>query len=126
MIDFRWIAKPYNQTLTTTTTTTKRRKRRSFLTTQTQIPIKVPLYRSGRKNWKKSQGVNEIQVFKPRPDTIYSEFFEAINRRDDTFYVVSFNADNMLLPALHHNNTRRPKMSLLLPAMLPNGNYYYI
>lgn len=83
--------------------------------------MRVPVYRSGRKNRRISQTDNQIQVFRHRPGTIYSEFFEAINRRDDTFYIVSFNMDNLLLPALYHNNTRRPKMSLLLPAMLPNG-----
>lgn len=63
---------------------------------------------------------NEIQVFDPKPEHLYSEFFEAINRRGDTFYVVSFNEQHMLLPALHHNKTARPKMSLLMPSMLPN------
>ncbi|XP_060525619.1 cyclic AMP-dependent transcription factor ATF-6 alpha-like isoform X1 [Cylas formicarius] len=64
---------------------------------------------------------NEIQVFSPKPEHLYSDFFEAINRKDDTFYVVSFNEHHMLLPALYHNKTRRPKMSLLMPSMLPNG-----
>lgn len=68
---------------------------------------------------------NEIQVFNPQPDQLYSEFYAAINRRDDTFYVVSFSEQHMLLPALYHNNTRRPKMSLLMPSVYPNGNYYY-
>lgn len=66
---------------------------------------------------------NEIQVFNPQPDQLYSEFYAAINRRDDTFYVVSFSEQHMLLPALYHNNTRRPKMSLLMPSVYPNGNY---
>ncbi|XP_028137637.1 cyclic AMP-dependent transcription factor ATF-6 beta [Diabrotica virgifera virgifera] len=63
---------------------------------------------------------NEIQVFSVRPEQLYSDFFEAINRQDDTFYVVSFTDQHMLLPALHHNKTRRPKMSLIMPSMLPN------
>lgn len=64
---------------------------------------------------------NEIQVFTPTPEQLYSDFFEAINRQDDTFYVVSFSDHHMLLPALHHNKTRRPKMSLIMPSMLPSG-----
>uniref|UniRef100_A0A1B6LIQ6 BZIP domain-containing protein n=2 Tax=Graphocephala atropunctata TaxID=36148 RepID=A0A1B6LIQ6_9HEMI len=42
---------------------------------------------------------------------------EALHRRDDTFYVVSFSGDHLLLPALAHNNSVRPKMSLVLPAL---------
>lgn len=66
---------------------------------------------------------NEIQVFAPTPEQLYSEFFEAINRQDDTFYVVSFTDQHLLLPALHHNKTRRPKMSLIMRSMLPNGEF---
>jgi cyclic AMP-dependent transcription factor ATF-6 alpha len=65
---------------------------------------------------------NEIQVFSPTPEQLYSDFFEAINRQDDTFYVVSFSDHHMLLPALHHNKTRRPKMSLIMPSVLPTEN----
>ncbi|CAG9765299.1 unnamed protein product [Ceutorhynchus assimilis] len=63
---------------------------------------------------------NEIQVFSPKEDVLYSDFFDAINRQGDTFYVVSFSDQHMLLPALHHNKTRRPKMSLLMPFVFPN------
>ncbi|XP_066157177.1 cyclic AMP-dependent transcription factor ATF-6 alpha [Euwallacea fornicatus] len=69
---------------------------------------------------------NGIQVFNPKPDQLYSEFYQAINRRDDTFYVVSFSEQHMLLPALYHNNTRRPKMSLLIPSVYPNDTTSYI
>lgn len=64
---------------------------------------------------------NELQVFSGPPEHMYSEFFEAINRQDDTFYVVSFTDQHMLLPALHHNKTMRPKMSLIMPSIMPNG-----
>ncbi|KAK4883129.1 hypothetical protein RN001_006448 [Aquatica leii] len=63
---------------------------------------------------------NELQIFSPTIEQSYAEFFEAINRQDDTFYLVSFNSDHLLLPALNHNKTRRPKMSLLLPSILSN------
>ena len=66
---------------------------------------------------------NELQVFAPTLEQLYSEFFEAINRQDDTFYVVSFSDHHMLLPALHHNKTRRPKMSLIMPSVLPSGKW---
>ncbi|XP_034650139.1 cyclic AMP-dependent transcription factor ATF-6 alpha [Drosophila subobscura] len=45
-----------------------------------------------------------------------------IKRRDDTFYVLSFNTDHILLPASNYNNSERPKMSLLLPTGDPNSN----
>lgn len=61
---------------------------------------------------------NPIQVFNPSDNAIkYAEFFEEIRRRDDTFYVVSFSGDHLLLPALAHNKTLRPKMSLMLPTV---------
>ncbi|XP_030917525.1 cyclic AMP-dependent transcription factor ATF-6 alpha [Geospiza fortis] len=52
----------------------------------------------------------------------YQDFFEAIHRREDTFYVVSFRRDHLLLPATTHNKTRRPKMSIVLPAVNINEN----
>ncbi|PSN41901.1 hypothetical protein C0J52_06801 [Blattella germanica] len=61
---------------------------------------------------------NEVEVYGLRPHPYnYAAFFEAIHRRDDTFYVVSFSGDHLLVPALAHNKTVRPKMSLVLPAL---------
>ncbi|XP_072919751.1 cyclic AMP-dependent transcription factor ATF-6 alpha isoform X2 [Hemitrygon akajei] len=59
---------------------------------------------------------NELQVYYV-PDRHYPSFFEAIRRRGDTFYLISFRRDHFLLPAISHNKTTRPKMSLVLPAM---------
>ncbi|XP_030229393.1 cyclic AMP-dependent transcription factor ATF-6 alpha [Gadus morhua] len=59
---------------------------------------------------------SELQVYYA-PHRTYSDFFDEINRRGDTFYVVSFRRDHLLLPATSHNKGRRPKMSLVLPAM---------
>ncbi|XP_071657009.1 cyclic AMP-dependent transcription factor ATF-6 beta, partial [Patagioenas fasciata] len=44
----------------------------------------------------------------------------AIAPRPDTFYVVSFRRDHLLLPATSHNKTSRPKMSLVMPAAALN------
>lgn len=63
-------------------------------------------------------------MFSTNPE-LYSEFFEAINRQDDTFYVVAFTDQHMLLPALYHNKTRRPKMSLIMPSVVSNGSVYF-
>ncbi|KAJ8377950.1 hypothetical protein AAFF_G00250130 [Aldrovandia affinis] len=54
----------------------------------------------------------------------YNEFLDAIDRREDTFYVVSFRRDHLLLPAISHNKTTRPKMSLVMPAMSVNESLY--
>nr|XP_023967363.1 cyclic AMP-dependent transcription factor ATF-6 alpha isoform X4 [Chrysemys picta bellii] len=59
---------------------------------------------------------NELQVYYASLRN-YQDFFEAIHRRGDTFYVVSFRRDHLLLPATTHNKTRRPKMSIVLPAI---------
>lgn len=62
--------------------------------------------------------VQQVEVFRqPRKiDMKYAELFEELRRRDDTFYVVSFKADHLMLPALAYNKTKRPKMSLMFPA----------
>ncbi|XP_074873734.1 cyclic AMP-dependent transcription factor ATF-6 beta [Carettochelys insculpta] len=52
------------------------------------------------------------------------DFMDAIDRREDTFYVVSFRRDHLLLPAISHNKTTRPKMSLVMPAMALNESLY--
>ncbi|XP_054836900.1 cyclic AMP-dependent transcription factor ATF-6 alpha isoform X2 [Eublepharis macularius] len=59
---------------------------------------------------------NELQVYYASARN-YQDFFDAIHRRGDTFYVVSFRRDHLLLPATTHNKTRRPKMSIVLPAI---------
>ncbi|XP_078074151.1 cyclic AMP-dependent transcription factor ATF-6 alpha [Mustelus asterias] len=64
---------------------------------------------------------SELQVYYA-PDKRYPDFFEAIRRRGDTFYLISFRRDHLLLPAISHNKTTRPKMSLVLPAMKMDEN----
>ncbi|XP_006873497.1 PREDICTED: cyclic AMP-dependent transcription factor ATF-6 alpha [Chrysochloris asiatica] len=64
---------------------------------------------------------SELQVYYASPRS-YQDFFEAIRRRGDTFYVVSFRRDHLLLPATTHNKTTRPKMSIVLPAVNINEN----
>lgn len=63
--------------------------------------------------------VGQLQLYR-HPERSQPEFLDAIDRREDTFYVVSFRRDHLLLPAISHNKTSRPKMSLVMPAMAPN------
>lgn len=130
----RWIRKPHNSSNHNNQYLIKPklsriRKIKQKLKTNTNVDLDAPLlssvYKMGRHTNRIASEIssNELEVFSPSTEQIYAEFFEAINRKDDTFYVVSFNADHMLLPALHHNKTRRPKMSLILPSMLANGKY---
>ncbi|XP_041446621.1 cyclic AMP-dependent transcription factor ATF-6 alpha isoform X2 [Xenopus laevis] len=75
---------------------------------------------------------NELQIYYYSPRS-YQDFLEAIRRREDTFYVVSFRRgklvelrnspwDHLLLPATNRNKTTRPKMSIILPSTNVNDN----
>ncbi|XP_041697744.2 cyclic AMP-dependent transcription factor ATF-6 alpha isoform X4 [Coregonus clupeaformis] len=63
----------------------------------------------------------EVQVYYSRHQS-YRDFFDELNRRGDTFYVVSFRRDHLLLPATNHSKGSRPKMSLVLPAINVNDS----
>ncbi|XP_028823705.1 cyclic AMP-dependent transcription factor ATF-6 alpha [Denticeps clupeoides] len=68
-----------------------------------------------------ASATSELQVYYA-PHRTYSSFFDELNRRGDTFYVVSFRRDHLLLPATSHVKGRRPKMSLVLPALKINDS----
>ncbi|XP_014118278.1 PREDICTED: cyclic AMP-dependent transcription factor ATF-6 beta [Pseudopodoces humilis] len=63
----------------------------------------------------------QLQLYRG-PDPPEPRILAAIDRRDDTFYVVSFRRDHLLLPARSHNKTSRPKMSLVMPAAALNDS----
>uniref|UniRef100_A0A8C5QUR5 BZIP domain-containing protein n=1 Tax=Leptobrachium leishanense TaxID=445787 RepID=A0A8C5QUR5_9ANUR len=65
--------------------------------------------------------MSELQIYYSSPRS-YQDFLEAIRRRGDTFYVVSFRRDHLLLPATNRNKTTRPKMSIILPSTNVNDN----
>ncbi|XP_012535043.1 cyclic AMP-dependent transcription factor ATF-6 alpha isoform X1 [Monomorium pharaonis] len=65
---------------------------------------------------------NALEIFSPILSE-HASLFEALGRKDDTFYVVWFSGEHLLLPASRKNNTARPKMSLVLPAVSINGTF---
>uniref|UniRef100_A0AAG5DTD2 BZIP domain-containing protein n=1 Tax=Anopheles atroparvus TaxID=41427 RepID=A0AAG5DTD2_ANOAO len=68
------------------------------------------------------QKQHDLDLYYPSVNMKYAEFFEEIGRRDDTFYLVSFSEEHLLLPALAYNKTNRPRMSLMLPTVAgPRG-----
>ncbi|XP_045542321.1 cyclic AMP-dependent transcription factor ATF-6 alpha [Papilio machaon] len=53
----------------------------------------------------------------------WNALLQALQRRDDTFYVVGVGkGEHLLLPAVAHNVTRPPKMALILPARTGNDS----
>lgn len=65
---------------------------------------------------------NALEIFSPILSK-HASLFEALGRKDDTFYVVWFSGEHLLLPASRKNDTARPKMSLVLPAVSINGKF---
>jgi len=66
---------------------------------------------------------HSLGLYNSAPRHTFDSFFEAIDRQDDTFYVVSFSGDHLLVPATNNTKTGRPRMSLLLPAVMsPNAS----
>ncbi|KXJ84412.1 hypothetical protein RP20_CCG021456 [Aedes albopictus] len=97
-----------------------------------QRRTKLQLGNKGKR--KKARALDVYQKQKPKKESDlalyytgfgkkYAKFFEEIGRRDDTFYLVSFSGEHLLLPALAYNKTNRPKMSLMLPAMVDNATH---
>lgn len=48
----------------------------------------------------------------------FENFARSVRQRNDTFYYVSFRRDHIILPALNQNKTKRPRISLMMPALL--------
>ncbi|XP_024945772.1 cyclic AMP-dependent transcription factor ATF-6 alpha [Cephus cinctus] len=69
-----------------------------------------------------STNSNAVEVFSPTSRE-HTSLFDALGRREDRFYVVWFSDEHLLLPASTQNNTVRPRMSLVLPAVPVNDTY---
>lgn len=70
-----------------------------------------------KRQQKKKPVVGPMQLYDSNLNIIkLNEFFDEINRKDDTFYVFSFNADHLLLPAIDSNyKFSQIKMNLIMP-----------
>lgn len=63
-----------------------------------------------------------IEIFDQLKLDSKESLFDSIERQNDTFYVVSFSGDHLLLPASNNASTSlRPKMSLVFPTLSSNG-----
>lgn len=66
--------------------------------------------------------LNAVEIFSPIIKK-HASLFEALGRRDDTFYVVWFSGEHLLLPASSKNSSGRPRMSLVLPTLSMNETF---
>ncbi|KAK2835613.1 hypothetical protein Q5P01_016097 [Channa striata] len=109
------------QTKSRRTSNSNHKPTRTFLRTQdNKEPGQIVTVQYTETAEKKNPS-SELQVYYA-PHHTYGDFFDEINRRGDTFYVISFRRDHLLLPATNHNKGSRPKMSVLLPAMNINDS----
>lgn len=69
-----------------------------------------------------SNNKNALSFYSNSRKSSFASFFDAIERRDDTFYVVSFSGDHLLVPATNHSKQSQPLMSLMLPAVLSSNS----
>lgn len=92
--------------------------KRPVMTTTTSTAASDPT--SDAYNSDGETAANRLKLYDPIDhDALqYAELIEQLRRQPDTFYVVSFSGDHLLLPALAHNKTFRPKMSLMLPSSM--------
>ncbi|KAK9499049.1 hypothetical protein O3M35_003564 [Rhynocoris fuscipes] len=60
--------------------------------------------------------LSAVEIYQP-------SFPGSVPRRDDTFYVFSFSSDHLLIPAVTHNNTLRPRMSFVIPTVPLNDSF---
>ncbi|XP_043275412.1 cyclic AMP-dependent transcription factor ATF-6 alpha isoform X2 [Venturia canescens] len=96
----------------------------------TEIKKRLKVYPNVEENTKSRENVrsvtsmnsNAVEVFSPTLRD-HGPLFDALRRRDDTFYVVWFSGEHLLLPAYRHNNTARPRMSLMFPAVNKNESF---
>ncbi|XP_028176960.1 cyclic AMP-dependent transcription factor ATF-6 alpha [Ostrinia furnacalis] len=88
------------------------------------------LRRNKELDFDESAVIDYETLYKPRRKSVddfnideWTDLLQALQRRDDTFYVVGVGkGEHLLLPAVSHNVTRPPRMALILPARTGNDS----
>ncbi|KAG5678066.1 hypothetical protein PVAND_007768 [Polypedilum vanderplanki] len=86
-------------------------KSRDQMKKHTKLKKKIPKKKASSSE--KTENV-PVQLYDSNFFKIH-EFFEEINRKEDTFYLFSFRADHLLLPAIEKNFSQIIKMNLIMP-----------
>ncbi|KAL1131849.1 hypothetical protein AAG570_011460 [Ranatra chinensis] len=89
-----------------------------------QLILHSPFGQNNNRHWKAQHRLSRA-LDSGALEVVYGAaglFPGSMPRRDDTFYVVSFSDDHLLVPALAHNMSLRPRMSLILPTVPVNGS----
>jgi len=66
-----------------------------------------------------SQSENGVVLYDETNAKLHT-FMDALNRRNDSIYIISITQDNIIIPALTSNFTGRSKVTFVLPAISPN------
>jgi hypothetical protein len=74
-----------------------------------------------RKEESSNEGVYPMSLYSTQTKQ-HESFMKFIRQRDDTYYYVSFRRDHVTYSALHQNKTKKPRMTIVIPALLSHLN----
>lgn len=100
--------------------------RSSSSATATAEKTQASRFRSSRRTSQPRTGVSSnvenypVSLYDTQ-SRLYENFARTVRTRQDTFYYVSFRKDHVIFPATNQNKTQRPKVSLIVPALIKNS-----